>query len=108
MTKNKAVEADKGIDENGLRWEEADVFGTTYRLREITVEESDVAFDAAQGPDKTFNPRLNQRLQLCSSILSPATTIDDIGKWGVAKLVMLLTAFDRLNTLPAADDEGNA
>ena len=108
MTKIKAVEPTSGIDEDGRRWETVEVSGKTYRLRSVKVNESDAAFDASQNPDKTFNPRLNQRLLLCSSITSPATTLDDIGEWDIAKLVTLLAAYDRVNTLPAADDEGNA
>lgn len=97
-----------GVDENGLVWEDVEVFGTTYRLREITVEESDAAFDASQNPDKTFNARLNQRMQLSAAIVTPPTTVDDMAKWGVKKLVSIIDAFDRLNNLPAADAEGNA
>ena len=97
-----------GVDDNGLRWEDVPYGDTTYRLREITVDESDAAFDAAQNPDKTFNARLNQRMLLVSSIMSPATALDDIGKWGGLKYLVLLRAFDRLNTLPPADAEGNA
>lgn len=103
----KRPTASSGIDENGLAWEDVDVFGTAYRLREITVPESDAAFDASLNPDKTFNSRLNQRLALCSSIVSPATNMDEIERWGVRKLMRLLEVFDRLNSLPAADTEGN-
>ena len=97
-----------GVDENGLAWEDVEVFGKTYRVREITVTESDAAWDAAQNPDKTINARLNQRMQLCAAIVSPPTTLDDLGGWGVRKIVTLLDVFDRLNNLPAADTEGNA
>jgi len=96
-----------GIDDNGLAWEDVEVLGKTYRVREISVEESDAAFDASQNPDKTFNPRLNQRLQLASAIMDPPTTLDEISKWGIRKLVAMLNAFDGLNSLPAADTEGN-
>lgn len=97
-----------GVDENGLAWEDVGVFGTTYRVREITVEESDTAFDAAQNPNGTFNARLNQRMQLSAAIVSPATTVDDMAKWTTKKLITIIDAFDRLNSLPPADSEGNA
>jgi len=106
-----------GIDESGLRWEEVSVFGTTYRVREITVEEGDTAYDAAVLPPEKnmplgsqsdkFNPRLDSRLRLCSAIVSPPTSIDDIGRWSGAKLAALLYIYDRVNALPAADSEGN-
>ena len=107
----KAVEAEKpvnktGVDENGLAWEDVDVFGVTYRLREITVPESDAAWDAAINPDKSFNSRLNQRLSLASSIVSPTTSMDDFEKWGVRKMMKLLDVYERLNSLPPADTEG--
>ena len=97
----------KGVDENGMPWEQLEVFGKTYRLRAISVDESDAAYDASLNPDKTFNSRLNQRMQLTASIESPQTSVDDIGKWSVPKLLMLLRVYDRLNNLPAADTEGN-
>lgn len=110
MTTKTAKSPTSDVDENGLAWEDVDVFGTIYRLREITVSESDAAYDASQNADKTFNSRLNQRMQLAASIVSPPTSVDDIesGKWGVRKLVILLNAFDRLNSLPPANTEGNA
>lgn len=96
-----------GVDENGLRWEDTDVFGTTYRIREITVPEWDAAFDAAStGPD-TINPRLRSRLELCSAIVSPVTTLNDMDNWSKAKLLRLLEAYDKINNLPPADAEGN-
>lgn len=95
-----------GTTEDGLRWEETEYAGTTYRLREVTVEEMDTAFDAALNPDKTYNGRLQSRVALCSSIITPTTTIDDIGKWPNAKLIALLRAYDKLNVLPPASAEG--
>ena len=97
-----------GIDSNGLRWEDHDVFGTTYRVREITVPEWDAATDAADLGNDRINPRLRSRLELASSIVSPETTIATMDTWSRAKLLRLLTIYDRVNTLPAADDEGNA
>lgn len=96
-----------GVDDNGLAWEDVEVFGTTYRIREITVDESDAAYDASQNADKTFNARLNQRMQLSAAIVSPPTTVDDMAKWSVKKLVQIINVFDRLNSLPPADTEGN-
>ena len=72
------------------------------------MDESDAAFDASQNPDKTFNPRLNQRLELASSIVCPKTSLDDIGKMGVVKLRALLFVSQRINSLPPADEAGNA
>ena len=118
MTTKKADEAPKpkglfpaiasGVDENGLRWEDVDIFGTVYRVRQITVDESDAAYDAAQNPDNTFNSRLNQRMELCSAIVAPLTEVGDIGAWNTLKLRALIFVFDRINNLPAADSEGNA
>lgn len=97
-----------GVDENGMRWEDVDIFGTTYRVRRITVDESDEAYDASQNADGTFNARLNQRMELCAAIVSPSTDVSDIGSWDTLKLRALIFVFDRINNLPAADSEGNA
>lgn len=98
---------DKGV-ENGMRWEDVDIFGTTYRVRQITVDESDDAYDASQNSDGTFNARLNQRMELCAAIVLPPTAVSDIGSWDTLKLRALIFVFDRINNLPAADPEGNA
>jgi hypothetical protein len=94
--------------ENGLRWEEVTYEGTTYRIRQILVDEADAAYDASVQPDKSVNYRLNSRLALAASIVSPTTGVDDMGKWSNVKLAVMLSVYDRLNSLPAADAEGNA
>lgn len=100
---------DRGVTEDGLRWEDVDVLGTTYRVREITVEDDDAAYDAAENPDgETINARLQTRMQLQSAIMSPPTTVDDMVRWPRIKMRILLFVFNRLNTLPPADAEGNA
>lgn len=99
---------ESGIDGDGLRWEVVDILGTKTRFREITVDESDIAYDASQNPDKTFNMRLNQRMELVASVVDPKITLDDVDKWGVRKLRAMLYVYDRLNTLSPADAEGNA
>lgn len=106
MAKTNTGPATTGLTDDGLRWEDVPYNGTTYRLRELLVEEADVAFDASLNQDKTFNGRLNSRLGLCSAIVSPPTTLDEISKWPNVKLGALLAVYDRLNTLPAASDEG--
>jgi len=98
-----------GTDENGLRWGELNYEGTTYRVRQITVDEGDDNYDAAYNETtQRFNGRLNSRLNLAVGIVSPPTTIDDMGKWAGTKLVTLLRAWDELNLLKDADTEGNA
>lgn len=99
-----------GVDEHGLRWEDVEVFGTAYRVREITVEEDDAAYDASILPDDEdkINPRIQTRMQLSTAIVSPPCTIDDIAHWPRMRLRALTFVFNRLNTLPPADAEGNA
>jgi len=107
--KKKSVFSASGADENGLGWGEIVVNGTTYRMRQLMVDESDSNWDAAFD-DKTnkLNGRLHSRLSLSVSIVTPSTSIDDMGKWPTTKLVALLGAWDELNVLPDADTEGNA
>ena len=99
--------ATSGVTPEGQPWKSISVSGTAYKVRAITVKESDAAYDAALNPDKTFNGRLNSRLELCSAVMEPATTLDDIETWNVAKLVALLDVYNEVNRLPAADAEGN-
>ena len=109
MANKTAAPEASGTDENGLAWKDVPYNGTTFRIRQITVDEGDENYDAAMN-EKTqkFNGRLNSRLNLAVSIVSPPTTIDDMGKWPGAKLVTLLRAWDELNLLKDADTEGNA
>jgi hypothetical protein len=108
MANKTAAPEAYGTDDNGLAWKDVDYNGTTYRVRQITVTEGDENWDAAQN-EKTgkFNNRLNSRLNLAVGIVSPPTSIDDMGKWPGAKLVTLLRVFDDLNYLKDADTEGN-
>ena len=107
--KTKTMFSATGTDENGLRWGELSIDGTTYRVRQVTVDEGDENYDAAYNEQtQRFNGRLNSRLNLAVGIVSPPTTIDDMGKWSGVKLVALLRAWDELNLLKDADAEGNA
>lgn len=82
--------------------------GKTYRLTRIWITQSDEAYDAAQTEDDKFNPRLNTRMRLAFSIVTPETTIDSLEKLTEFDLSILFRGFDRLNRLPPADDAGNA
>jgi hypothetical protein len=106
MAKTKTGPATTGLTDDGLRWEDVPYNGTTYRVRELLVPEADAAYDAALQPDKTISYRMNSRLGLCSAIISPPTTLDDISTWSNVKLGTLLAAYDRINSLPPASAEG--
>lgn len=71
----------------------------TYTLRELSVKENDEIEDASTNPDKTFNGRLNLRLCLSKSIMSPPTGIDDMEKWSGKKYLVLSRAFNKLNSV---------
>jgi len=93
----------------GLRWGEVSYDGVTYRVRQNTVQEGDDAYDAAYD-EKTqrFNNRFNSRMNLAQAIVSPETSIDDMGAWSGMKLVFLLRAWDEHYLLKDADTSGNA
>ena len=97
-----------GVTEAGLRWERVDVYGTLWTVREVTTQEEDDAFDAAELPDDKINARLQRRMLLCAAVESPRITVDDIATWPGLKTRSLMFVMDRLNTLPPADAEGNA
>ena len=94
--------------EDGLRWEEVSIFGGTYRISEITTDEDDAAWDAAELPDDKYSNRILSRMQLVASIKSPKTGMDDLGRMSKVKVQALYYVHNRLNMLPAADAEGNA
>ena len=99
---------DHGVTDEGLRWEKVDILGVPYTMREVTVDEEDTAQDAADNGDVTWNTRLQTRLLLSSSIMDPPTTVDEIARWPGLKLRLVRFVFNRLNSLPPADAEGNA
>jgi hypothetical protein len=74
--------------------------GTTYTMRELSVDEGDDIWDAAQKPDKTVDNRLNSRLLLAKSLVEPVVSVEQVGKWGGRKYVTLMRHFDGLNTVP--------
>ena len=98
----------EGTGEDGLKWQDVDLFGTVYRVRELTTQEEDDAFDAAELPDDKINARLQRRLLLCSAVVSPKVQVDDIALWPGLKTRALMFVMDRINSLPPADAEGNA
>ncbi len=74
--------------------------GKTYVVRELGVQEGDDISDAATDQDGKFNERLNLRLCLSKAIVSPPTTVDDIGKWPGKRYVVVSRVFNALNTVP--------
>lgn len=74
--------------------------GERYTMRELSVDEGDACWDAAQNPDKTVNNRLNSRMLLSTALVEPTATVDQVGKWGGKKYVTLMRHFDKLNTVP--------
>ena len=99
---------DSGVDADGLRWERVDILGTLATIRELTTQEEDDAFDAAELPDDKINARLQRRLLLASAVVEPKVEVDDIAKWPGLKTRSFMFVMDRINSLPPADAEGNA
>lgn len=96
----KKVESNS-IEIDGETYEttSVDYRGAEYVLRELSVTENDDIETAATDKDGKFNGRLNLRLSLATSIVSPPTTADQIGKWGGKKYVLMSRAFNKLNTI---------
>lgn len=109
-TKAKTEKPDpiEGETEDGLPWRWYPVGREWFQIRAITVGESDAAYDASLNGDGTFNARLNGRLELAASIMSPKVVVDDFERWPTGKLLALLNASVDINRLPPADAEGNA
>lgn len=92
---------------DGEEYETIDVAsgGKTYTLRELSVKENDDIETASTDDKGVFNGRLNLRLCLAQSIVSPPTTVDSIEKWPGRRYLLLSRAFNKVNSLPA-DDAG--
>jgi hypothetical protein len=104
----------KGTDAQGLDFLDVEVGNKVYRVRQILVEESDSAYDAATDESTgKFNWRFNTRLLLSSTTServdgeSIPVGVDEIAKWPGVRLAALIRVYDKLNILPAADPEGN-
>ncbi len=87
-----------------------------FTLRELSVDEGDDIFDAAQTPvdpknpngPMRFNGRFNSRSLLAASMVEPTATVDQIGKWGGKKYVTFMQYYEGLNTIPEANPTGAA
>lgn len=92
------------IDGEILATETLEFRGERIVVRELLTSESDDAWDAALQPDgKTINTRLNTRMQMAKALVEPRKTIEEVSKLGSQKFLVILGAFNRLNSLP----EGN-
>ena len=94
--------------EGRLKWEEVSIFGTSYRVRQITGKEDDEAWDAAEQDDGKYNNRILSRMQLAASVVTPKMGVDDFDELSKVELQALYFVHNRLNTLWPADTEGNA
>jgi len=83
--------------------EQVKINGTTYSVRELTVDESDSIDEAAKNPDGTYNGRLSTRLAIAAAT-EPPISVDEIGKLGQTKYTALIRAFNKMNTLPVPND----
>lgn len=101
MTEKKA-KPKTYITIDGEEYETTEVsYGSqTYTLRELSVEENDEIEEASTEADGKFNGKLNLRMCLAKSILSPETPIDKIAKWPGKKYLTLSRAFNAINSLP--------
>ena len=80
--------------------------GKKYVLRELNVDENDEIETTSTDEKGGFNGKLNLRLCLVKSIVSPPTGMDDLGKWSGKKYLVMSRAFNRLNALQE-DELGN-
>lgn len=85
--------------------------GDLYTLRELTTDEGDEAWDAAQEPidpkkpdaGTKINGRLNTRFLLAKALVEPVTSPERVGKWGGRKYTTVLQVFNRLNSIEDAN-----
>ena len=91
------------IDGEALATETFEYAGTLYTVREITVDEGDQIGEATTGPDGKINFQLNTRMSLSKGLVTPPTSIEQIGKFGSRKFGLVLRTFNRLNSLPEAN-----
>jgi hypothetical protein len=110
MTEKKAPEPKKTfVTIDGEEYETVEVpyGGKTYTIRELSVDENDDIETAATDKDNVLNGRLNLRMSLMKAIVSPPTGMDDIGKWGGRKYLVMSRAFNKINSLQE-DAAGNS
>lgn len=69
--------------------------GVTYKFRELTVHEMDVARDGATIDDK-FDGRLMTRLMICQSAMEPPMDMDQLNKLPQSLYISIV---DKVNTL---------
>lgn len=93
------------IDGEKLGTETIEIDGERYTIRELTPDETDDIAEACTGPkpDYKWNGRLNTRMLLSKALVTPEIEIERVGKIGSVKYLLILQAFNRMNSLPAAN-----
>jgi hypothetical protein len=77
--------------------------GVEYKVRELTVGESDKIEAASTKQDGTLDGKLSTRLAI-EAATDPTISADDISSLGQTKYTLLIRAFNKMNTLPEAED----
>jgi hypothetical protein len=87
---------------------EIDVDGHLFKFREMSVKENDACIDAARQPDGMINGRINMRMMIAKSSVSPKITVDDLA--GVPNRIYLKLAefVNEINSIDDALDEADA
>lgn len=102
MSKSNGAEM---VEVDGARYH-ASTFeydGEKITARELAQDEIDDIGEACTDDKGKFNNRLNTRMLLARSIVTPVTSIDGVGKFGARKFSVILREFNKLNSLPTAD-----
>ena len=109
-TKPKLGRGSIVIDDERLATDTFEFDGDIYVMRELTDDEGNEAWDAAQEPDPAgekgatrVNGRLNTRFLIAKAMIQPTVTVDRIGKWGGRKYGTVLRHFNALNSIDSAN-----
>lgn len=87
------------------------ISGREFTLRELTVEENDMAADASRKPDGTIDGRLMMRLMIISASVSPKLTAEAMAKMPQRAYIRIYDAVQELNSVDFdadGDDEGKS
>jgi hypothetical protein len=76
----KSVDATGGLFDFTFIEREMQLFGKTFKFRELSVAENDACIDAARMDDGNINGRINMRMMIAKSSVDPKITVDDIAR----------------------------
>lgn len=82
-----------------------EIDGHPFTFRELSVKENDSCIDAARKPDGSIDGRINMRMMIAKSSVTPKITVDDITTLPNRVYLKIAEFVNDINSIDDAVDE---